>query len=343
MKKDQLCKIFKHKYNLTVLVEVNHTQVNFLDISLNLQTGIFKPYMKPNNHVMYVHADSNHPPAVKKNLPQNINNRLSRISANEEVFNEAAPTYQQALAASGYNHQLKFQPNIRSINRNKRNRNRKVIWFNPPWSSNVKSNVGALFLRILSECFPKGHVLHKAFNRNNVKVSYRTVDNVQKIVSRHNLRIINSQQPTPPPTTCRCHYPKSPLCPILCQAKNLVYRCRVTNPSNNNVSTYTGLTSQTLKKRWDKHMSDCRRGCGTTLASFVGELRDSGVNIDIFAHLEWAIKKHAKPFNPVSNQCFLCLYEKYFILWEPHDASLNRRTEIFSVCRHKECWLLVKN
>ena len=246
MKKDQLCKIFKHKYNLTVLVEVNHTQVNFLDISLNLQTGIFKPYMKPNNHVMYVHADSNHPPAVKKNLPQNINNRLSRISANEEVFNEAAPTYQQALAASGYNHQLKFQPNIRSINRNKRNRNRKVIWFNPPWSSNVKSNVGALFLRILSECFPKGHVLNKAFNRNNVKVSYRTVDNVQKIVSRHNLRIINSQQPTPPPTTCRCHYPKSPLCPILCQAKNLVYRCRVTNPNNNNVSTYTGLTSQTL-------------------------------------------------------------------------------------------------
>ena len=90
-------------------------------------------------------------------------------------------------------------------------------------------------------------------------------------------------------------------------------------------------------------MSDCRRGCGTTLATFVGNLRNSGVDIDIFAHLEWAVKKHATPFNPVSNQCFLCLYEKYFILWDRQDASLNKRTEIFSVCRHKECWLLVKN
>ena len=91
-------------------------------------------------------------------------------------------------------------------------------------------------------------------------------------------------------------------------------------------------SSTSLKKRWDKHMSDCRRGCGTTLASFVGELRDSGVNIDIFAHLEWAIKKHAKPFNPVSNQCFLCLYEKYFILWEPPWCkSEQKNRNIFSL------------
>ena len=154
--------------------------------------------------------------------------------------------------------------------------------------------------------------------------------------------IIKSHQPTPPPPPCRCHQP-SPLCPNLCKAKNIVYRCRVTPPNNSKVETYTGLTSQTLKKRWEKHMSDCRRGCGTTLATFVGKLRDSGVDIDIFAHLEWAVKKHATPFNPVSNQCFLCLYEKYFILWDRQDASLNKRTEIFSVCRHKECWLLVKN
>ena len=49
----------------------------------------------------------------------NINNRLSRLSANEEIFNEAAPPYQQALKDSGYDHVLKFQPNIRSNNRKK--------------------------------------------------------------------------------------------------------------------------------------------------------------------------------------------------------------------------------
>ena len=43
------------------------------------------------------------------------------------------------------------------------------------------------------------------------------------------------------------------------------------------------------------------------------------------------------------NQCMLCLWEKYFILHEPWDASLNKRTEIFGFCRHKDCWLLVNN
>ena len=160
------------------------------------------------------------------NLPMNINNRLSRLSANEEIFNEAAPPYQQALIDSEYEHILKFQPNIRSNNWKKRNRNRKCLWFNPPWSSNVKSNIGAQFLRIISECFPRGHILHKVFNRNNVKVSYRTMDNVKKIVSRHNMKIINNQNPPPPPPPFRCRT-LSPLFPNECKNKDVVYLCRV--------------------------------------------------------------------------------------------------------------------
>ena len=42
-----------------------------------------------------------------------INDRLSRISANERVFDEAAPPYQEALEKSGFTHKLKFQqPNL---------------------------------------------------------------------------------------------------------------------------------------------------------------------------------------------------------------------------------------
>ena len=122
-----------------------------------------------------------------------------------------------------------------------------------------------------------------------------------------------------------------------------LYLCRVTPPNNQNMETYTGLTSQTFKKRWDQHMSDCRRGEGTTLASHIGELNAKGIDVDLITHLHWSIKKQTTKFNPVSNQCMLCLWEKYFILHEPWDASLNKRTEIFGFCRHKECWLLVNN
>ena len=143
--------------------------------------------------------------------------------------------------------------------------------------------------------------------------------------SRHNMKILNNQNPPPPPPPCRCRN-LSPLCPNQCKTQDVVYLCRVTPPNNQNMETYTGLTSQTFKKRWDQHMSDCRRGEGTTLASHIGELKAKGIDVDLITHLHWSIKKNATPFNPVSNQCMLCLREKYFILHEPWDASLNKRT-----------------
>ena len=55
---------------------------------------------------VYVNKQSNHPPKVLENIPLGINERLSRISANEEEFRKAAPPYQEALRKSGFNHQL---------------------------------------------------------------------------------------------------------------------------------------------------------------------------------------------------------------------------------------------
>ena len=91
-------------------IEANVKVVNFLDITLDLSTNTFKPYMKDNDIPIYVNKASNHPPSVLENIPLGINKRLSRISANEEIFNNAAPPYQEALEKSGYNHQLKFEP-----------------------------------------------------------------------------------------------------------------------------------------------------------------------------------------------------------------------------------------
>ena len=91
--KKKICKVFE-KNNLKVTIEVNAKIVNFLDITLDLSTGIFKPYIKENDVPVYVIKKSNHPPNVIKNIPMGINDRLSRISANEKVFDEAAHPYQ---------------------------------------------------------------------------------------------------------------------------------------------------------------------------------------------------------------------------------------------------------
>ena len=118
--KKEICKIFANN-KLRITIEANLKTVDFLDITMDLRSTIYKPFMKPNNTPLYVHKESNHPPSIIKNIPEGINKRLSTISSNEAVFNEAAPTYQTALDNSGYAYELKFTPPPQNpINNSKR-------------------------------------------------------------------------------------------------------------------------------------------------------------------------------------------------------------------------------
>ena len=108
--KKEICKIFKQN-DLNITIEANKKTVDFLDITLDLRTGIYKPYRKPNSSVNYLHKDSNHPPSIMKNLPKSIEIRLSNNSVNEETFKEAAGPYNAALKENGHNYTLKYMPN----------------------------------------------------------------------------------------------------------------------------------------------------------------------------------------------------------------------------------------
>ena len=107
--KKQICKFFADK-NLKITIEANKKVVNYLDVTLDLNTGKHYPFMKPGNVPSYVHAKSNHPPSITKRIPGNINQRLPNISFDEEVFNKAAPKYQEALNKTGYTYKLRFNP-----------------------------------------------------------------------------------------------------------------------------------------------------------------------------------------------------------------------------------------
>ena len=69
--KKEMCRIFKDN-GLNITIKANKKVVDFVIITLDLRTGNYKPYKKPNDCTNCIHKESNHPPAIKKNFPKGI-------------------------------------------------------------------------------------------------------------------------------------------------------------------------------------------------------------------------------------------------------------------------------
>ena len=169
-----------------------------------LSTGKYKPYRKPSDDPLYINKHSNHPPSILRQLPASINKRISTLLSDKQTFEDAAPAYQNALGHSNFRHKLEYTPH--ETKRPCRNRQRNVIWFNPPFSKNVKTNIARSFLHLVDTHFPAGHKLHKIFNRNTVKVSCSCMNHVRSIITNHNTRIIRKRQTQAVGTRKHVHY-----------------------------------------------------------------------------------------------------------------------------------------
>ena len=51
-------------------------------------------------------------------------------------------------------------------------------------------------------------------------------------------------------------------------------------------------------------------------------------------HISWEIVDRATSYSPITKRCNLCILEKYYILRHKERASLNKRSELASNCRH---------
>ena len=60
--------------------------VNYVDVSFNLNNSNYKPYHKPDNEILYIDKDSNHPPSIIKQAPTPIKKRISILSCNETIL-----------------------------------------------------------------------------------------------------------------------------------------------------------------------------------------------------------------------------------------------------------------
>ena len=327
---------------LKVTAEVNKKVVNFLDITLDLNTGRYRPFMKPNTTLLYISSLSNHPQNILKNIPLEVNRRLLRLSSTKEDFLAAVPPYQDALDKAGHNHKLVWEEPDPAAppTTTRRSRTRKVTWFNPPYSQSISTNIGAKFLQLVDSCFPPNHELRRVVNRNTVKVSYSTMPNMAQQIKQHNNKVIDSDQ-MEKSGGCNGHR-AGRICPIPgdCMAKGVVYGAEVTDLTTGGKETYTGLTDGTIRDRIGKHEGNFRHRHqpGTRLSDHVWKLKDKGSPFTV----TWQILCRASSFNPSSGLCRLCLKEKFLIMFQPATASLNKRNEIYASCRHRASKLLAK-
>ena len=120
---------------------------------------------------------------------------------------------------------------------------------------------------------------------------------------------------------------------------NVIYRAAVTT-DDGKAEYYTGLTSTTFKQRYSAHktsLTHAKYQHKTTLSTHVWKLKNENKHFSI----EWGPLDRAPNFNPTTRKCRLCLKEKWYIMHKPESASLNKRSEFYTACRHRLKGLLV--
>ena len=316
----------------------NHERTNFLDVTFDLSNDTYKPYRKPNDEPLYIHRSSNHPPSILRQLPISINNRINTLSSNKDIFENAAPTYNEALKKSNFPTQLSFEPKNTNANTTC-NRKRNTIWFNPPYSKNVKTHIAHEFLNLIDKHFPPNSKLSKIFNRHTIRVSYSCGENIKTFITRHNKNILNrlnpqsTQNKTNLTKTCNCR--QQHLCPTdgNCLNSNVIYKAEVTTTDNNETKTYIGVTACDFKTRYRNHIksiTNAKYRKETELSKHTWTLKENKRNYNI----KWGFIKQLPPAHEKQKSCRLCLEERLLILKGRKKNILNKRSELFSACRH---------
>ena len=180
---------------------------------------LYKPYRKPNDKPICINKQNNRPPNVLGQLPKSI---AKNTSSSKDIFDKSTSIYQNALYESGFKEELKYTLSDKSFQaeNGQRTRRRKIIWFNPPYSRSVKTNIGKNFLHLLVKHFPANNKMHKIFNKNTVKVSYSCMKNMDSIISGHNHNILNSKQ-----ISFGCSSREKESCPL--NGAKVIYRADV--------------------------------------------------------------------------------------------------------------------
>ena len=237
----------------------------------------------------------------------------NKNSTSEEIFNKAKSEYETILKNSGY-HKVELKFHKEEQNTRKRKRSRNIIWFNPPFSRNVTTNVPKTFLNLLDKHLSKSKKLHKTFNRSTVKVSYSCTENLSPIIRSHNNNMANGKKPT----NAKCNRRTKSVCPLdgNCQQNDVIYKC-IVSTSVNPERVYFGTAEEQFKKRYYNHNKSLRHysyANETTLSKYVWKIK---YKYNEIPSLKWSAVKSVAWYWNISKRGLLCLHEKFEILNYP--------------------------
>ena len=332
MKKD-LIKFFKEEFGLGITIDTDLFIVNFLDVTFDLHKEKFYPYRKPNDRPIYIHRDSNHPSHVTKQLPIAVNKRLSEISSDKESFDNFKGDYEKALSDSKLRSDLNYEPPAPENNATTtRKRNRKIIWFTPPYNASLKTNIGKKFLQLIDKHFPVNHHLHKILNRRTIKLSYSCTANMHTIMQTHNKKVLSDTK-SEENVKCNCRDKTSCPTPGECCRTKVVYHATVKHENGSNAQ-YIGCTETAFKLRYGNHKKSFRLAnykSETTLSKYVWAKK-----LNPNPNITWKFLEKCNVYETGKNSCNLCLSEKFHIIKNLKKPNIiNKRTDIGNKCPHR--------
>ena len=131
----------------------------------------------------------------------------------------------------------------------------KVIWLNSPYSQNVKTNIGKLFIKLVRKHFPKNSIYHKIFNLNTLKLGYCCTNNVGNIIKQHKFKVLRKKNDN---VNRKCNSRSKPSSPLNGDCLTQCLGQKATSARSINSFIYYGTSKEEFKSRCNNHAQSFR-------------------------------------------------------------------------------------
>ena len=131
--------------------------------------------------------------------------------------------------------------------------------------------------------------------------------------------------------TCNCRAKSG--CPLDGNV-SAVYKAEITPTHTQESKVYIGITAGPFKERYNNHkksLTNAKCAKETELSKYAWNLKENGRSFCI----KWSIIKLVPAYTSGGRSCDLCLEEKILILKSNKDKTLNKRSELFAKCCHR--------
>ena len=210
-----------------------------------------------------------------------------------------------------------------------------MLWFNSPFNSTVVTSIYKEFFQLLQEHFRSHHLLHKIYNKSNVKLSYCCMPDIKSIITGHNNKLLHTADNPNIAAVERCNCRSPDNCPFYgnCCVSSVVYKGAST--SSDPPENHYGCCSTSFKTRYGNHKQSFlhpQKKSTTKLSKASWELKEEE---DCWPpDISWSIVRFARPCKCGLQWCNLCLEEKLIILQADLTTTLNKRSELVAKCCH---------